>query len=358
MTKKPKTNSQKDKNRISHPIDKFFGRLFLDKEIVIEFLKYLVTDNFVKDLDFTTLIKGDRRGISEYDKDKTTDVLWKIKYKKQWIYIGILIEVQSSNDNTMPIRFLDYIGLYYENNYQSLEKDEKIIPIIPILLYVGSQNWNAKINFHDLVEIPNTELKKFIPDFEYIPIILNNISKEKLVEAESMLTRLLSLNKSESLDDFRELARNIFNLISSFTDRARQKKYSMHLLKYIQQVLGKKIDQEEAQKIIEDIEEGGDMFFVTLEHLFDDDKKALEKERKAKEKEIKAKEKEIIAKEKERKAKEKALKKIEKTVLRMLKKGLSIDEIADLFDLTKKEIEEIKKNYNFSLEVSDSDRNQ
>jgi len=359
---KNKITKISNKNKITNPIDKFFGRLFLDKEIIIEFLTYLVEEDFVNDLDFSTLVKVDRRGLSQYNKDKTTDVLWKLKYKEQFVYIGILIEIQSSNDNTMPIRFLDYIGLFYENQYQSLKKDDKVIPIIPILFYIGEQNWNAKVKFHDLVDIPNKELEKFIPNFEYIPIILNNISKEKLVEAESMLTRLLSLNKSEDLDDFRELARNIFNLIITFTDKNRQKKYSEHLLKYVEQVLGKKIDQKEAKEIIEDIEEGGDMFFVTLEHLFEDDKKALEeaqkgrekerklaqkerklaeKERKLTEKERKLAEKERIAKEKEKKAKEKALMKISKTVLKFYKKGFSIEELSEDFDLSRKEVEKI-----------------
>ena len=349
MVKTKKTiKKNKKSNKINHPIDKFFGRLFLDKEIIEEFLTYLVEEDFVNYLDFKTLKKVDRRGLEEYHKDKTTDVLWKLKYKGEFVYIGILIEVQSSNDNTMPIRFLDYISLFYENEYQSLKKDEKIIPIIPILFYIGEQNWNAKIKFHDLVDVLDKNIKKFIPDFEYIPIILNNISKEKLVEAESMLTRLLSLNKSEDLDDFRELARNIFNLIITFTDKNRQKKYSEHLLKYVQQVLGKKINQKEAKEIIEDIEEGGDMFFVTLEHLFEDDKKALEeaqerenKERKVAEKERKVAEKERKVAEKERKAKEKALLKISKTILKLHQKGFSIKELSEDFDLPQKEIEKI-----------------
>ena len=81
------------------------------------------------------------------------------------------------------------------------------------------------------------------------------------------------------------------------------------------------------------------MFFVTLEHLFEDDKKALEDANKAKEKALKKEEK-------ERKAKEKALKKIEKSVVKMFKKELSVDEIADFLDLSKKEIEKIKKDNN------------
>ena len=115
VKKKDSKKKKKDNGKISHPIDKFFGRLFLDKDIIKEFLIYLVDADFVKHLDFRTLSREDRRGVQNYHKDKTTDVLWKIRYKEQYIYIGILIEVQSSNDNTMPIRFLDYIGLYYEN---------------------------------------------------------------------------------------------------------------------------------------------------------------------------------------------------------------------------------------------------
>ncbi len=62
---------------------------------------------------------------------RSSDVIWKIKYKKTDIYINILTEIQSSNDTTMPIRFLDYIGSFYENEYKNLKADEKIIPMIP-----------------------------------------------------------------------------------------------------------------------------------------------------------------------------------------------------------------------------------
>ena len=339
MANKKKEKKQKISNKITHPIDKFFGRLFLDKEIVKELLVYLVEEDFVKDLNFKTLSKVDRRGVEAYEKDKTTDVLWKVKYKNKYIHIGILIEVQSSNDNTMPIRFLDYVGLYYENHYQTLRKNSKIIPIIPILFYIGSENWNAKVKFHDLVRIPDENLRKYIPDFEYIPVILNNIDKEKLSKAESMLTRLLSLNKSENEEEFKKLAINIFDLIVTFTDKTRQERYTKHLLKYMEQVLGKKISDEARERIIEEIieEKGGEMFFVTMEHLFEDDKKALEKERIKAEKERKKAEKERKKAEKERKSKEKA-------VLKYYKKGFSVEELADDFEMKVEEIKEIIEN--------------
>ena len=75
------------------------------------------------------------------------------------------------------------------------------------------------------------------------------------------------------------------------------------------------------------------MFFVTMDHLFEDDRKkdreALEKsERKA---------------EKERKKAEKALKKTQKAILKFYKRGFSIKELADDFEMSLDEIKKIVK---------------
>ncbi len=57
-------------------------------------------------------------------------MIWKIKYKTTDIYINILTEIQSSNDVTMPIRILDYVGSSVEDVAEmtelSIDEIEKI----------------------------------------------------------------------------------------------------------------------------------------------------------------------------------------------------------------------------------------
>ncbi len=198
--------ARKRKNDISNtPFDDFFRRILQNRKIVEELLKVLVNKSWIKELDFSTLRTDKDTYISKKHKKSADDMIWKINYCNHTsttlsnrtsttlsnptavIHIVIMLEVQSSNDNKMPFRFLDYIGSYYENQFKSIKKDEKIPPIIPILLYVGETSWNAKIKFHDLVDIPDKKLKRYVPDFEYIPIIMDKISKKRLSEAESVL---------------------------------------------------------------------------------------------------------------------------------------------------------------------------
>ncbi len=236
---------KKQKHEINNPIDKFFNRFFLDKEMVKDFLINLVHVDFVKHLDFSTLERINERAIVGYEEDKTKDLLFKVKYKGFDIYLSILLEVQSTNDNTMPIRFLNYMALHYENTYQNLKKNETIIPIIPILFYVGSENWNAKIEFHDLFKFPSKNIKPYVPNFKYIPVIIRNIDKEKLVNANTMIERLLSLSKGEDIDEVKELTKKIVKeFIIPLIDENQRKKYAEHLVAYLEQVVKLKLDEK------------------------------------------------------------------------------------------------------------------
>ncbi len=310
------TNNNNETKKIHHPIDKFFRRFFQEKQIIQELLVHLVKQSWVKDLDFTTLERVERSYITNNFQERASDVIWKIKYKTSDIYIDVLTEIQSSNDNTMPIRILDYIGSFYENEYKKLNIGEKIIPMIPIVFYVGSEKWTAVSKFHDLVNIPNNSLKKFIPEFEYIIINIDKINTETLLEAESMLTNIVAMNKSKNYQELKNISKNLFDLIIKFKDEKDIKKYKEFLLLYIELVLNKKFDKKEAKQIINDIE-GGSMFFVTLDHIFQQEKEEGEKKGKLEGKLEAAKE--------------------------MLKDNLDIEIIIKYSGLTIEEIEKIKK---------------
>ncbi len=318
---------KKKETTIHHPIDKFFRRFFQEKRIIEELLVHLVKQSWVNDLDFSTLERVERSYVTKNIQERASDVIWKVKYKTSDIYIDVLTEIQSSNDVTMPIRILDYIGSFYENEYKSLKTDEKIIPIIPIVFYIGSENWSAVSKFHDLVNIPNDLLKKYIPSFEYILININEMNTEDLAKAESMLTRLVVMNKSKNAEEFKNLIRNLFDLIVKTTDENEMKKYREYLMLYIDLVLNKKINKEEATKIV-DVIEGGTMFFMTLDHIFEQENKKGELKG-----ELKGK--------LEGKKEGEHQKSIE-IAKKMLKKGSSVEDVAEMTELSIDEIENIK----------------
>jgi len=116
---------KKSKTVVHHPIDKFFRRFFQEKRIIEELLVHLVKQSWVDDLDFSTLERVERTYVTKNIQERASDIIWKVKYKETDIYIDVLTEIQSSNDTTMPIRILDYIGSFYENEYKTLKNSEK-----------------------------------------------------------------------------------------------------------------------------------------------------------------------------------------------------------------------------------------
>jgi hypothetical protein len=45
-------------------------------------------------------------------------------------------------------------------------KNKKLRVIMPVVVYHGSEEWHAGLNFQDLFEVP-VEMRRFIPRFEY-----------------------------------------------------------------------------------------------------------------------------------------------------------------------------------------------
>ena len=311
--------------------DNFFKIFFQNKLIVKEFLLYLVKEDWVNDLDFSTLefVKTDYK--SKRMAKRESDVAWKIKYNENEIFIVIHIEVQVKNDNTMLLRFLEYIGYFYENQYKSLTKDEKIIPVIPILLHIGKDNWNAKTKFHDLVNFHDKRLEKYIINFEYFSVVLKDISKKELLEAESLFTRLLALNKSKNENDFKETFKKLFNIVFQFEDVNDRKRLKNLISLYVEEAINlKKSQKDKLLEIIDNYNMEGDMLSWNLDHVFD------EREQKGIEKGIE---------------KGKVEGKIEgriETAIEMLKLGAEIAFVQKATKLPLEKIEELKKELNWN----------
>jgi predicted transposase/invertase (TIGR01784 family) len=302
--------------------DKFFKILFQNPFIVKEFLIYFVKEDWVKDLDFSTLefVKTDYK--SKRMANRESDVAWKIKYKGHEIFIVIHIEVQVKNDNRMLIRFLEYIGYFYENNYKSLTIEEKVIPVIPILLHIGEDNWNGKTKFHDLVDFTDERLSKYIINFEYFPIVLKDISKEELLNAESLFTRLLALNKSEDKEDLKNTLKKLFEIVFNFKDINERKRLKNLISLYIEEAIKVK-NKEELLDFIDNFNMEADMYSLTLDHIWEKEyEKGIEKGREEGREEGIEKGKLELAK-------------------RMLLANLDIQQISEITGLSIKELKEL-----------------
>jgi hypothetical protein len=105
--------------------------------MVEDLLVGFVGHDWIHELDFSTLEKLNNSYITDEFRERSDDIIWRVRFRDQWLYVYLLIEFQSSVDHTMPVRLLSYIGALYQDLIASkkISAPKKLPPGLPIVLY-------------------------------------------------------------------------------------------------------------------------------------------------------------------------------------------------------------------------------
>ena len=173
--------------------DKSFKVLFEVKDQFIQLLKTYIKDDWVKETRKGNIELVDKEFTTINLEERRADVVYKIKLKQQEIYF-FLLEFQSSVDKMMPFRLYEYMLELYRKYKQS----DKLPMVIPCVLYTGNTKWNVG----DMKTLFNVrkELERYIPNFEYILIDVNNYTDEELIKTSNLISSVFFLSKSK--DEF------------------------------------------------------------------------------------------------------------------------------------------------------------
>ncbi len=236
--------------------DSGYKKLFSNPVIVKELLLSFVDEPWVNDLNYNTLERLDKSFITEEFINRESDIIYKVNFKNEEIFIYILIEFQSSVDRFISLRILRYITEFYEY-LVSAKKIKKLPPVFPIMLYNGEKKWTAPIEFSNLVDkvIPDV----YIPAFRYYKIAENEFSKKTLLNIKNILSAIFYLENSDMNDISIEIQK-IINLIE------KEKPQELRLFrKWIKHFFyGNDEISDVIENSITEIEEVKDMLSATL----------------------------------------------------------------------------------------------
>jgi len=77
--------------------DNSYKLLFSHREMVEDLLRGFVRESWVDQLDFATLEKASGSYVSDDLRDREDDVIWRVRFGDDWIYVYILLEFQFQN---------------------------------------------------------------------------------------------------------------------------------------------------------------------------------------------------------------------------------------------------------------------
>ncbi|RKZ84336.1 MAG: transposase, partial [Candidatus Parabeggiatoa sp. nov. 1] len=84
--------------------DKSYKKLFSHPKMVEDLLRGFVHEQWVNQLDFSTLEMFKDSFVSPNLKERHDDIIWRVRWGKKWLYVYLLLEFQSTIDHFMAVR--------------------------------------------------------------------------------------------------------------------------------------------------------------------------------------------------------------------------------------------------------------
>ncbi len=190
------------------PNDGSYKNLFSHPEMVESLIRDFVPEDWVHDLDFSTLEKQNGSYVTDDLRQRHDDIIWRVKCKDQWFYVYLLIEFQSTVDPWMAVRIMTYVGLLYQDLIKAEVKNgEPLPPVFPLVLYNGPGAWNARQEIAELIAPTSSVLAKYRPCLRYFLVDEGRVPREKL-QGDSPAAHLVRMERSDAPEDLRKAIRS------------------------------------------------------------------------------------------------------------------------------------------------------
>lgn len=198
-----------------HPHDKGYRQLLNNKRTFLELLQTFVLEGWVREIKEDDLTLVNKTYVQQDFSDKEADIVYRTRLGGTEVIFYVLLELQSTVDNTMPFRLLQYMVEIWRDVYKNTpEKERKrknfrLPPIVPAVLYNGKRGWTACRSFRDY-QSGQEHFPGNLLDFTYILFDVVRYSEEDLHRAANMVSSVFYLDQtvdpSELVDRLKKLA--------------------------------------------------------------------------------------------------------------------------------------------------------
>lgn len=155
---------------MTNECDASYKLLFSTPEFVRELIRGFVPDPWLRSLDYETLEKVPCHYVTDDLRQRASDVVWRARIGGEWVYLYLLIELQSTVDQHMAVRITSYLALLYQDLLRAREepRDRLLPPVLPIVFYTGERKWTAATDITALIAQMPGAVAKYQPRLSYL----------------------------------------------------------------------------------------------------------------------------------------------------------------------------------------------
>ena len=183
--------------------DENYKRLFASKLMVEHLLRACLPADLLAAVDFSDLGELSTEYVSDELLKRHGDTVWRLRLGEHWMYLLILLEFQSKDDRWMALRILTYTGLLYQElvrNEAPGIADGRLPPVLPIVLYNGTEPWTATREMRELIGPAGPWLARFQPAQDYLLLDVLRVAADDL-PGRNLLRAVAALEQSRSFED-------------------------------------------------------------------------------------------------------------------------------------------------------------
>jgi predicted transposase/invertase (TIGR01784 family) len=186
--------------------DNAYKKLFSHPELVKALILGFFDPEIAKYFNLETLKKERGNYVADDLRDREDDIIWSVKFKNQKLYIFLLLEFQSSPDSWMAVRIVEYVSLLCKDviTSQELKRGDLLPAVLPIVLYNGSKEWNAKLEFSDLFAPVPKVFSKYQIKSTYFLIAENRFTDEELRSKDNLAAIMFRMENSQTPKQFED----------------------------------------------------------------------------------------------------------------------------------------------------------
>lgn len=187
--------------------------MFEDPVLCSQFLRDYADMDLLKDIRPEDIEDVTERYIPMFTEERNADVVKKVRLRDKGEVFITLIEHKSGVDYNVVMQILRYMIFIWEDYEKQREKEHRGIsdtksfkypPILPIVYYEGKEEWTADRNFSERITL-NEVFGEYTPKFRYCLVSLNKYGKDELISKKDEMSFLMLINSIKSAEEFRKL---------------------------------------------------------------------------------------------------------------------------------------------------------
>src|SRR5437763_91741 len=161
--------------------DRFFKRFFGRKETAAAFLAAYFPEWLAQSAEWTGLDLRPGSYVDARLRHQESDLLFRVPFKGQELYLYCLFEHQRTVDAWMLLRLLGYMVQIWQDLLKANPQLTRLPPIVPLVLYQGPSRWNVSTRLLDRLALPAEhaeELRRYQPAFEHLLVDPSQVRTE------------------------------------------------------------------------------------------------------------------------------------------------------------------------------------